>query len=139
MSSWIIGKLPAKRHRGAAADNEKLASMIAHVPRTGSVNFRVHAADAVKAVRHPQMAHGLSRERARCGALQDDASHRVSVMVLRVLGRLAGEQDCVCGWIDWCLSARCRCAEKNNHAAEPHDRKRILRTKALCVFSRGGC
>jgi hypothetical protein len=37
------------------------------------------------------------------------------------------------------LSARCRRAEKNNHAAEPHDQKRRLRTKPLCVFSRGGC
>src|SRR5438270_9245076 len=110
----IIGKLPAERDRGAAADNEKLASMIAHVPRTGRVNFRVHAADAVKAVCYPQMAHGLFRERAHCGGLQDDASHRVGVMVLRVLGGLACEQDCGCGWINWCLSARCRCAEKNN-------------------------
>src|SRR5436309_3017763 len=80
----IIGKLPAERDGGAAADPEELASMIAHVPRTGRVNFRVHAADAVKAVRHPQMAHGLSRELARCGALEDDASHRIGVVILRI-------------------------------------------------------
>src|SRR5882724_1645943 len=106
VSSWVIGKLPAKRDRSAAADNEQLASTIAHVPRTGSVNFRVHAADAVKAVRHPQMAHGLSRELAGCGTLHDDACHRVGVVILRILSGLAGKQDRVGGGIDWCLSAR---------------------------------
>src|SRR5207342_1380477 len=29
-------------------------------------------------------------------------------------------------------------AEKNNHAAEPHDQKRVVRTQTLCVCSRGG-
>src|SRR5690242_19527026 len=75
MSCRVIGKLPAKRDRGTGAGNEKLASPIAHVPGTGSVNFRVHATDAVKAVRHPQMAHGLSCELARGGSLHDDACH----------------------------------------------------------------
>src|ERR1043166_112836 len=105
MSSRVIGKLPAKRDRVAAADNEKFASTIAHVPRTGRVNFRVHAADAVKAVRHPQMAHGLSCELACGGSLHDDACHRIGIVILRILSGLAGEQDRVGGWIDWCLSA----------------------------------
>src|SRR6185503_9926633 len=102
----VIRKLSAKRDRGAAADNEKLASVIAHVPGTGSVNFRVHAADAVKAVRHPQMAHGLSCKLARCSALQDDACHRIGVVILGILSGLTGKQDRVRGGIHWYLRAR---------------------------------
>jgi hypothetical protein len=74
------------------------------------------------------MAHGLSRELASSGALHDDPCHRVGIVILRVLSGLTGKQDRVGRGIDWCLSARCRRAEKNNHAAEPHDQKRVLRT-----------
>src|ERR1041385_4102953 len=82
------------------------------------------------------MANGLPGERADRGALYDDAAQRSGVTSF---WSGTGEQDRVCGWIDWRLSARCRRAKKSNHAAEPHDQKSAVRTQTLCVCSGGGC
>src|SRR5215831_6861713 len=81
------------------------------------------------------MANGLPGERADRSALYDDATQRSGVTAFR---SGTGEQDRVRGWIDWRLSARCRRAKKSNHAAEPHDQKRAVRTQTLCACS-GGC